>query len=146
MPANFVLKALVSNIIVFDTSIFIHQLRTGRYQQRLQDVVGLVRTSAVVLSELWRGASSSDEIKFLRSVEKNHPVLVPTAQNWVESGKVLGRIRSQMGYSRDKLRDLHFDLLITLTCRSHGARLITSNRSDFEVIASYIPVHLEIWS
>ena len=44
-----------------------------------------------------------------------------------------------------KLRDLHFDVLIALTARSYGARLITSNRVDFEVIDRYRKVRLEIW-
>jgi predicted nucleic acid-binding protein len=45
----------------------------------------------------------------------------------------------------DKLRDLHFDVLIALTARSHGARLVTSNRSDFELIDRYRRLQLEIW-
>jgi predicted nucleic acid-binding protein len=90
--------------------------------------------------------NTPDEHKFLQSIEKNHPVLVPTAKNWSESGKLLGKIRSDTGYSRDRLRDLHFDLLIALTCRSHGAKLISSNRTDFELITSYIPIQLEIWT
>ena len=44
-----------------------------------------------------------------------------------------------------KLRDLHFDVLIALTARSYGARLITSNRADFEVIDRYRKLRLEIW-
>jgi predicted nucleic acid-binding protein len=45
----------------------------------------------------------------------------------------------------DKLRDLHFDVLIALTARSNDARLITSNRADFEMIDSYRKLQLEIW-
>jgi predicted nucleic acid-binding protein len=33
---------------------------------------------------------------------------------------------------------LQFDVLIAHTARSHGARLITSNRADFEMISRYI--------
>jgi len=40
---------------------------------------------------------------------------------------------------------LHFDLLIALTARSVGARLVTSNREDFELIAGYRKLQLEIW-
>jgi len=38
--------------------------------------------------------------------------------------------------------------IIALTARSHGARLITSDRADFELIASYKAaksLNLEIW-
>ena len=146
MRANFVSKALVSSLVIFDTSIFIDQLRTGRHGERIQAVIGLVRTSAVVISELWRRASSPAERKFLRALERNHPVLVPTMKNWLESGQILSKIRTDKGLLPEKLRDLHFDVLIALTARSYGARLITSNRADFELIAGYALLKFEIWS
>jgi predicted nucleic acid-binding protein len=54
-------------------------------------------------------------------------------------------MRSEHGHAPDKLRDLHFDVLIALTARSHGARLITSNRADFETIHRYCKFQLEVW-
>jgi predicted nucleic acid-binding protein len=135
----------VSSVIVFDTSIFIDQLRTGRHTTRIQAVTGLIRTSVVVLAELWRGATTAAEHKFLHALERNHQVLATTVKNWVRSGQLLARIRTEKGFSPEKLRDLHFDVLIALTAHSYGARLITSNRADFELIRKYVPVHLEIW-
>ena len=136
----------MSNLVVFDTAVFIDQLRTGRHQTRIQAISGLVRTSAVVLSELWRGASTPAEQRFVRALERNHPVLVPTAKNWVQSGQILGHLRTDRGFGPDKARDLHFDVLIALSARSYGARLITSNRIDFEMVNSYRKLDLEIWS
>jgi predicted nucleic acid-binding protein len=49
------------------------------------------------------------------------------------------------GFEPKKLRELHFDLLIALTARAHGARLITSNRADFELIRKYRGFVLEVW-
>jgi hypothetical protein len=77
--------------------------------------------------------------------ERNHPILTPTERNWLESGQILGRIYTDRGFKPDKLRDLHVDVLIALTARSYGARLITSNGSDFEMINRYRPIQLEIW-
>jgi predicted nucleic acid-binding protein len=54
-------------------------------------------------------------------------------------------MRTDKGFTPEKLRDLHFDLLIALTVRSFGARLITSNRGDFELIKSYRDFQLEVW-
>jgi predicted nucleic acid-binding protein len=34
---------------------------------------------------------------------------------------------------------------IALTARTHGARLITSNRADFEMIRKYRAFKLEVW-
>jgi len=85
------------------------------------------------------------EHAFLKDLEKNHPILIPTEKNWLESGRLLGKMRTDKGFEPAKLRDLHFDLLIALTARDVGARLITSNSSDFELIKSYRNFHLEIW-
>jgi predicted nucleic acid-binding protein len=49
------------------------------------------------------------------------------------------------GFEPHKLRDLHFDVLIALTARAHGARLITSNRDDFDLIRDYRDFKLEVW-
>jgi len=136
----------VSDLVIFDTSVFVDDLRTGRHEQRIQSVAGLLRTSSVVLAELWRGATKLAEREFLRALARNHPILTPSEGNWLESGQILAKMRSEHGYTPDKLRDLHFDVLIALTARSHGARLITSNRADFELIKSQCKFKLEIWT
>jgi predicted nucleic acid-binding protein len=135
----------VSSLVIFDTSIFIDHLRTGYYQERIDSVSGLIRTSSVVLAELWRGATKSAEQLFLKDLKKNHPLLTPSEANWVESGRILGKIQADKGYVPEKLRDLHFDVLIAMTARSFGARLITSNKADFELIRTYCGFSLEVW-
>ena len=135
----------MSNFVVFDTSIFIDHLRTGRHQQRIAATTGLVRNSAVVLAELSRGATKPSEQEFVERLARSHPILTPTENNWLESGPLLSKIRVDKGFHAEKLRDLHFDILIALSTRSAGARLVTSDRADFELIASYRRVQLEIW-
>jgi predicted nucleic acid-binding protein len=120
-------------------------LRRGDHQGRIESVTGLIRTSSVVLAELWRGATKPAEREFLRVLEKNHPVITPAEKNWLESGQILAKIYAAKGFSPDKLRDLHFDVLIALTARSHGARLVTSDQADFELINSYRKFQIEIW-
>jgi predicted nucleic acid-binding protein len=135
----------VSNLFILDTSIFIDHLRTGCHQQRIDSLAGLMRNSSVVLAELWRGATEPAEREFLRALEKNHRILTPTENNWRESGRLLAQIYADKGFTPHKLRDLHFDVLVALTARSHGARLITSDRADFELIHAYRKFQLEIW-
>lgn len=135
----------MSNLVLFDTSVFIDHLRSGRHQERFESISGLIRTSSVVLAELWRGATQPLEKTFLKELEKNHPILTPTEKNWLESGQILGKIQADRGFSPGKLRDLHFDVLIALTARTHGARLITTNRADFELIQMYREFKQEIW-
>ena len=135
----------MSEFAVFDTSVLIDQLRTNRHAQRIADLDIPVRSSSVVLAELWRGATLAAEQKVLSEIEGNFPVLVPTANNWLESGHILARIRAEQGFEPHKLRDLHFDVLIALTARAHGARVITSNRANFELIRKYRDFRLEVW-
>jgi predicted nucleic acid-binding protein len=135
----------MSNIVIFDTSVLVDELRTGRHRKRIESAEGLVRTSSVVLAELLRGVVGPAEHRFLRSLARNYPILTPTEKNWLESGEILARIHVDHGFAPNKLRDLHFDVLIALTARSQGARLITSNRTDFEMINSYRKLRLEIW-
>jgi predicted nucleic acid-binding protein len=105
----------------------------------------LVRYSSVVLAELWRGATTPTEQALLRALERNHPAFPPTEMNWAESGQLLLKMQRVHGFEGRKLRDLHFDVLIALTARSHGATLITANRADFELIREYRAFKLEIW-
>jgi predicted nucleic acid-binding protein len=135
----------MSDLLIFDTSVLVDELRTGRHRTKIESVDGLVRTSAVVLAELWRGAVDTAERKFLLALARSHPILTPIERNWIESGEILARIRADRGFAPAKLRDLHFDVLIALTARSYGARLITTNRTDFELINGYRETKLEVW-
>ncbi len=131
--------------IVFDSSVLVDQFRTNCYAERIDALAGSVCYSAVVLSELWRGARSAEEKGVLESFAQRGPVLTPREQDWLESGQILAAIRKRRGFEPAKMRDLHFDLLIALTAHAYGARLITSNRADFELIHEYRRFRLEVW-
>ncbi|MGD0801582.1 MAG: type II toxin-antitoxin system VapC family toxin [Terracidiphilus sp.] len=135
----------MSDFIIFDTSVLIDNQRTARHSQRIADLPGIARNSSVVLAELWRGATGAAERLFLCELAKSRPILTPTERNWLESGEILSRMQGDRGFEPSKLRDLHFDVLIALTARSHGAMLITSNRADFELIREYRDFNLEVW-
>jgi predicted nucleic acid-binding protein len=132
-------------MVIFDSSVLIDQFRTDCYSRRIADLDDLVRTSAVVLAELWRGGTTQAEQAVLRALERRYPILTPTEQNWLESGSILGKVQRDYGFEGRKLRELHFDVLIALTARSYGARVITSNRTDFELIREYRKFELEVW-
>lgn len=135
----------MSNLVIFDTSVLVDDFRTPFHEQRMESLTATIRNSSVVLAELWRGVTSRRERDALLEIEENHPILTPTTRNWLDSGQILGQIAKDRGFTAHKLRDLHFDLLIALTARSCGARLITSNKTDFELIHKYRPFQLEIW-
>jgi len=133
------------NLIIFDTSVLVDDLRTGCHEEKIPSVAGLVRSSSVVLAELLRGATTSSEREIVLELSRNHPILTPTENNWLESGEIVSKMRADLGFAPDKLRAIHFDILIALTARSHGARLITSNRRDFLTIQKYRKFEMEVW-
>jgi len=135
----------MSSSAIFDTSILIDQIRSDKFRSRIPSVVGPIRISSVVLSELARGAVTKADAEILRNLAKNQKILTPTEKNWIESGELLGKMRKDLGFEPNKLRDLHFDVLIALTAMSCGACLITSNRADFELIRGYREFELEVW-
>jgi predicted nucleic acid-binding protein len=135
----------MSDVVIFDTSVLVDEARTGRHRKRIESVEGVIRLSSVVLAELLCGVVGPSEHKFLRTLARNHPVLTPTRENWLESGEILANIRADQGFQPHKLRDLHFDVLIALTARSCRARLITINRADFELISRYRQIKLDVW-
>jgi predicted nucleic acid-binding protein len=135
----------MNEVVIFDTSVLIDNQRTACHSERFEREPGRIRNSSVVLAELWRGATSEPERQFVRAIEQSRPILTPTENNWLESGLILAKIRNDQGFEPHKLRDLHFDVLIALTARTHGARLITSNRTDFELIRKYRSFKLEVW-
>lgn len=134
----------MSEFAVFDTSVLIDHWRTNRHAVRMANLNLVVRNSSVVLAELWRGATEPEERETLRAIQ-SHSIFTPTANDWIESGYILARTRADKGFAPGKLRDFHFDVLIALTARAHGARLITSNRADFELIRKYLDFKLEVW-
>jgi predicted nucleic acid-binding protein len=101
--------------------------------------------SAVVLAELWSGASSVVDLGIVEALAGMFPVLTPTELDWIDSGRILTTIGMEERLEPARVRALHFDLLIALTACSHGARLVTSNRADFELIRSYREFRLEVW-
>ena len=135
----------MSEVFVLDSSILVDDLRTGCHHDRIAEIDGVLRNSSVVLAELWRGANSQADREILDSLERNYPNLTPTTNNWLESGRLLAKINADRGFEPRKLRALHFDMLIALTVRTHGARLITSNRADYELIRKYRNFKLEVW-
>ena len=134
-----------ANLAILDTSIYIDNLRSGRFKQEILDLKFVVRCSAVVLAELSRGARSRPMKRFVDDLAKNLRVIAPNEREWIQSGRIVNRIATAKGYDVHKTRELHFDVLIALTARRIGGHLITCNVDDFIAVREYLDFNLVCW-
>jgi predicted nucleic acid-binding protein len=134
-----------ANLAILDTSIYIDNLRSGRFKQEILDLNFVVRCSAVVLAELSRGARSRPMKRFVDDLAKNLRVIAPNEREWIQSGRIVNRIATAKGYDVHKTRELHFDVLIALTARRIGGHLITCNVDDFTAVRECLDFNLVCW-
>jgi predicted nucleic acid-binding protein len=134
-----------ANLAILDTSIYIDNLRSGRFKHEILDLKFVVRCSAVVLAELSRGARSRPMKRFVDDLTKNLRIIAPNEREWIQSGRIVNRIAAVKGYDIHKTRELHFDVLIALTARRIGAHLITCNGDDFTAVREYLDFNLVCW-
>jgi predicted nucleic acid-binding protein len=132
-------------VAIVDTSVYVELIRYGRFKDQLLALPNLIRNSAVVLSELRRGATLPRERRWIDELEAQHQVFFPGSWEWRRSGELLERLRRKRGYDARKLRELHFDALIALTARTVGALVITCNGDDFEELRREEPFDLLVW-
>jgi predicted nucleic acid-binding protein len=134
-----------ANLALLDTSVYIDNLRFGRFKQEILDLKFIVRCSAVVLAELARGARSREMQRFVDGLARNLRVIAPTEREWIESGKIVCHLVTQRGYDVHKSREIHFDVLIALAAKRIGGFLITTNVKDFEAVQRYVDFELIRW-
>ena len=134
-----------ANLALLDTSVYVDNLRSGRFKQEIVDLKFIVRCSAVVLAELARGARSREMKRFVDGLARNLRVIAPTERDWIESGKIVSHLVVEHGYDLHKTREIHFDVLIALAAKRIGAFLITTNVEDFSAIQRYVDFELACW-
>jgi predicted nucleic acid-binding protein len=134
-----------TSFVVFDTSIYVENFRTGRFLERMRRSGLIPRCAAVVLHELLRGARSRDQESFVRDLGRNCLLLTPTEKQWQQAAGLLRAVRRRQRFDKVKLATLAFDVLIALGARSIGATLVTTNRSDFEAIRRELVFEVEYW-
>jgi predicted nucleic acid-binding protein len=128
---------------ILDTSVYIDHWERGLYQDTLENLrrAYIIRHSAVVLSELRRGARGRDAERLVASLFELATVRwEPSVADWWQAGRLVRRIRDKQDWDIHKRRDFQNDALIALTARRHGATVVTANSSDFELLGSELRV------
>lgn len=130
---------------ILDTNVYIDHWERGRHTQALADVRRrfVVRQSAVVLSELRRGARTAAARRLVETLVRIAPVVwEPSADDWWEAGRIIRKVGDARGWDTGKRRAFQNDVLIALTARRHGAAVVTSNADDFALLVKETQVTL----
>jgi len=128
---------------ILDTDVYIGNWERGAFEEPLDDVrrCFIIRHSAVVLSELRRGARTRTAERLVAALFRLAGVpWEPTARDWWEAGRLIRRIGDAQGWDIKKRRDFQNDALIALTARRHGATVVTANRRDFALLSRHVRI------
>jgi len=123
---------------ILDTNVYVGYWERGLYEERLSAVqrAFVVRHSAVVLSELRRGARTRDAQSIVEDLFRIARIQwEPTPADWWEAGRLIRKIGDARRWDRNKRRDFQNDALIALTARRHGATVVTADSQDFDLLA-----------
>ncbi len=128
---------------ILDTDVYINHWEHGLTDQDLPSVAKgfIVRQSAVVLSELRRGARTGDARKLVAALFRLAKIQwTPTATDWWDAGRMIQKIGDAQTWDPRRRRDFQNDVLIGLTARRYGATVVTTNRADFELISKEVGI------
>lgn len=131
------------DMAILDTSVYSITGEHGLHQDTLEDVkrAYLIRHSAVVLSELRRGARGRDAERFVANLYDLATIRwEPSVADWWEAGRLVRNIGDNQGWDINKRRDFQNDALIALTARRHGATIVTASSSDFDLLRSELRI------
>ena len=139
--------------IVYDTSFYIEFFRSKSFalsvRSRYEADIPVTVFSSVVEQELLAGAT--DQLKvaavegLYRPFERTRRIVTPSHSIWQQAGRALGTMRRTRRDLVDRLGGSFVnDLLIALSARSVGARVVTLNADDFRMIAKYVPLRIEV--
>jgi predicted nucleic acid-binding protein len=130
--------------VLFDSSVYISALRRGRDStlpiQHLTSQT-ILWLSSVVLAELYAGVYDEDLELLERwedDFEKAERILVPSLQDWTQSGRALSRVARRYGYKQIRQSQLINDTLIATSAGRMGVLVVTENVKDFSRLSEFI--------
>jgi predicted nucleic acid-binding protein len=131
---------------VLDTNVYIDFWERGLHAEAIQAVHAafVVRHSAVVLSELRRGARTQQARRTVEGLYRlATEIWEPTADDWWQAGKLVREIGDQHTWDVHKRREYQNDALVALSVRRRGGLLITANRTDFQFLERRLGVRVQ---
>ena len=126
---------------IIDTNVYVDHWQGSIPDRVLADVRKqyVVRQSAVVLSELWRGARDRRAQRLVNELRNLATVVwEPGEADWWTAGELIRTTGDAQGWETTKRREFQNDALIAPTARRHGAVVITTNTAAFRLLATQI--------
>ena len=139
--------------LLFDTSVYVSILRNAafaaEFRPRYLRDIPLTYCSSVVVQELLAGARTPRQRRQVAALYKPFElvrrIITPSHLVWKEVGRVVAVVLEKTPQFRSKLASgLLNDILIALSGRSLGARVVTGNGQDFRLIQQFRGFELEI--
>ena len=130
---------------IVDTSIYVGHWEHGLHADLLAEVrrAFIVRQSAVVLSELRRGARSRAARDLVESLHRMSTVTwAPEVDDWWEAGRIVQKVGDTQDWEIARRREFQNDTLIALTALRFGATVVTANRSDFALLSRELGIQI----
>jgi predicted nucleic acid-binding protein len=124
-------------LVVPDTGVLIEIFRDAAALLIKERNRWRFRISAVVHSELVRGAQSASEKRFVDSLSRGFAPIAPTPAQWSRCGSVLAQLHRDHHFDGRGMQLIQNDALLALTARDLGLPVLTTNPTDFELIAPY---------
>jgi predicted nucleic acid-binding protein len=137
----------LSGWAILDTTVYVGFWQRSLYAAEIDAVhtAFVVRHSAVVLSELRRGARTAAAERMVVELRRRSPeVWVPTESDWWEAGRLSRALGDARDWDRTKRHEFQNDALIALSARNHGATVVTANRRDFELLGKALRLPLVV--
>ena len=123
-------KVTQSNLL--DTNIYIANFRNNAYANLVKSPSNFL--SAIVLTELYIGATQSQKRVIRRKLEKHYAkkdrIVIPTRSDYTALSEILHRLRGRLDINQ---RSIVFDVLIALTARRVKATIVTED-DHFEIL------------
>ena len=133
---------------ILDSNIYIGHWERGQFDDLLSSICRsfVVRHSAVVLSELRRGARTREAERLVAALYRiASPLWEPSADDWWKAGKLIREIGDTEGWDTARRREFQNDAVIALTARRYGASVVTANRRDFDCLARQLRIQI-LWA
>lgn len=128
--------------VLFDTNVYIHWIRKRKYAELMLDVYTQKYLSNYVLMELWAGAKTKQASRIIEKLQKPYlkagRVITLSTDHFITIGQILSDIPNSQ---KNKIKNAGFvnDLCIGMSALAIGAKLYTTNKTDFKIVKSFLP-------